>query len=295
MEVSSAYFPPFVKYPESTIEAIKSDSELKRMMPNLLNTLFVPHGSPTFALDPGAAGAAMRDVIGLFAKPRAIIVVSAHWDTAVPTVSTASQLETIYDFYGFPEALYTIKYPAVGSPEGAQEVVQALKKRFAQVNTDATRGLDHGAWSPLRHMFPKADVPIIPVSIQSHAGTAHALALGEALEELTHQGFLVIGSGNITHNLGDFRLAAMQSGHTPAYVEGFANWVETQMSGKHWQQLLDYRLHSPEGVRSHPSEDHFLPLFVALGAAGKAASAKAFFRGISNHVIAMDGYSFSNG
>jgi 4,5-DOPA dioxygenase extradiol len=121
------------------------------------------------------------------------------------------------------------------------------------------------------------------------------MAMGEALEELTHQGFLVIGSGNITHNLGDFRFASMQGGHTPAYVEAFANWVETQMIGKHWQQLIDYRQLSPEGVRSHPSEDHFLPLFVAIGAAGKNATAEAFFRGISNNVIAMDGYAFLDG
>lgn len=264
-------------------------------MPNLLNTLFVPHGSPTFALNPGAAGLAMSEVVNRLAQPRAIIVISAHWDTAVPTVSTATHLETIYDFYGFPEALYALKYPAMGSPDAAQEVVKALKKKFEQVATDPTRGLDHGAWSPLRQMFPKAEVPIIPVSIQSHAGTANAMAMGEALEELTHQGFLVIGSGNITHNLGDFRLASMQGGHTPAYVEAFANWVETQMIGKHWQQLIDYRQLSPEGVRSHPSEDHFLPLFVAIGAAGKNATAEAFFRGISNNVIAMDGYAFLDG
>jgi len=167
----------------------------------------------------------MSQLTDLLAKPRAIIVVSPHWDTAVPTVSTATQLETIYDFFGFPEALYRIKYPATGYPEGAQEVVKALQKRFKQVATDPARGLDHGAWTPLRQMFPDADIPIIAVSIQSHAGTAHALTMGEALEELTHQGYLVIGSGNITHNLGDYRMAAMQGGQTPEYVQTFADWV----------------------------------------------------------------------
>lgn len=262
-------------------------------MEPLKNALFVPHGSPTFALDPGAAGSAMAQLPALLPTPRAIIVVSPHWDTEVITVSTATKLETIYDFYGFPEALYRIKYPAKGNPEAALEVVAALQKRFKQVNTDPTRGLDHGAWTPLRQMFPNADIPVIAVSIQSHAGTAHALAMGEALEELTHQGFLVIGSGNITHNLGDLRMAAMQGGRTPAYVQTFADWVEVQVTGHHVQNLIDYRQHSPEGVRSHPTEDHLLPLFVAMGAAGKGASAKAFFRGISSYVIAMDGYTFN--
>jgi len=261
-------------------------------MEQLRNALFVPHGAPTFALDSGAAGVAMRQLATQFDKPRAIIVISPHWDTEIPTVSTATELETIYDFYGFPDELYRIKYPAKGYPEGAQEVVKALQKRFSQVATDPTRGLDHGAWTPLRQMFPDADIPIIAVSIQSHAGTTHALAMGEALEELTHQGFLVIASGNITHNLGDYRMAALQGGQTPAYVQTFADWVEIQMIAKNVQQLLDYRQHSREGVRSHPAEDHLLPLYVAMGAAGKDASAKAFFRGISSYVIAMDGYTF---
>ena len=261
-------------------------------MEQLRNALFVPHGAPTFALDSGAAGVAMRQLATQFDKPRAIIVISPHWDTEIPTVSTATELETIYDFYGFPDELYRIKYPAKGYPEGAQEVVKALQKRFSKVATDPTRGLDHGAWTPLRQMFPNADIPIIAVSIQSHAGTAHALAMGEALEELTHQGFLVIASGNITHNLGDYRMAALQGGQTPAYVQTFADWVEVQMTAKNVQQLLDYRQHSREGVRSHPAEDHLLPLYVAMGAAGKDASAKAFFRGISSYVIAMDGYTF---
>jgi 4,5-DOPA dioxygenase extradiol len=104
---------------------------------------------------------------------------------------------------------------------------------------------------------------------------------------------LVVGSGNITHNLGDYRMAAMQGGQTPDYVQTFADWVESELTEKHIQRMMDYRQHSPEGVRSHPTEDHLLPLFVAIGAAGKDASAHAFYRGISSYVIAMDGYTFT--
>ena len=260
-------------------------------MEQLRNSLFVPHGAPTFALDPGAAGVAMSQLARQLPTPRAIIVVSPHWDTAIPTVSTATQLETIYDFYGFPEALYRIKYPATGCPEGAQEVVKALKKRFSQVATDPTRGLDHGAWTPLRQMFPDADIPIIAVSIQSHAGTAHALAMGEALEELTHQGFLVIGSGNITHNLRDLMILRRQGGSAPDYVQEFADWVHSRMMEQDTSGLMAYRSQAA-GERAHPTDEHLLPLFSAIGAVGQQAQASAFFRGISDDVIAMDGYTF---
>jgi len=237
-------------------------------METLRNAVFVPHGAPTFALDPGAAGAAMSQLARQLPTPRAIIVVSPHWDTAVPTVSTATQLETIYDFYGFPEALYRIKYPATGCPEGAQEVVAALQKRFDHVATDPTRGLDHGAWTPLRQMFPDADVPIVPLSMQMHGGPAHAYRIGQALSALTEKNIWVIGSGNITHNLRDWHMVASTNGQTPAYVQGFADWVEEKLKVHDAQALIHYRQHSAQGRQAHPSEDHLLPLFVALGAAG---------------------------
>ena len=260
----------------------------------LRNVLFVPHGAPTFALNPGAAGAAMRQVAQQLPTPRAVVVVSPHWETALPTVGLATQLETIHDFYGFPGPLYDIHYPATGCPEAAREVVAALQAHGFEVQTDAQRGLDHGAWIPLRQMFPDADVPVIPLSVQSHAGPAHAYRIGQALAGLAAQNIWVVGSGNVTHNLGDLRLARMQGDRTPAYVQVFADWLAKHLAQGDLDSLLNYRQHSPEGVRAHPSEEHLLPLFTALGAAGPDAVPQAFHRGISDCVIAMDGYAFQS-
>lgn len=261
-------------------------------MNTLRNVLFVPHGSPMQALNPGAAGAALQQVTAQLTAPRAIVVISPHWETRTPTVGMATQLETIHDFYGFSPALYELKYPATGAPEVASEVAQALQAQGFEVHTDAQRGLDHGAWMPLRQMFPDADVPIIPLSVQSHAGPAHAYKIGQALAGLAEHNIWIVGSGNITHNLGDWRTASLQGGQTPAYVQAFTNWLAERLAQSDIESLLHYREHSPAGVRAHPSEEHLLPFFTALGAAGPGAVAQAFHRGISDYVIAMDGYAF---
>ena len=255
------------------------------------SVLFVPHGSPMFALHPGAAGAAMTQVAAQLGTPRAIVVVSPHWETAVPTVGFATRPETIHDFGGFDPRLYEMQYPATGCPEVAAQVVNALQAAGLPVAQDAQRGLDHGAWIPLRQMFPDADVPVVPLSVQSHLGPEHAYRVGQALAGLAQQGILVVGSGNITHNLRDFMVVRMQGGATPAYVQTFADWIHTHMTERDVPGLLAYRQQA-SGQRAHPSDEHLLPLFTALGAAGADAQAEAFFRGISDHVIAMDGYAF---
>lgn len=254
--------------------------------------LFVPHGSPMFALHPGAAGAAMSQVASHMGTPRAIVVVSPHWETALPTVGTASQMATLHDFGGFDPRLYEIQYPATGCPEAAQQVVSALQAAGLPTATDAARGLDHGAWVPLRQMFPDAEIPVIPLSLQHHGGPAHAYRVGQALAPLTQQGFLVVGSGNVTHNLRDWQLSRLTGQATPAYVHEFADWVHAQMRAQHVDALLNYRQTQAAGVRAHPRDEHLLPLFTALGAAGNDAQPEAFYRGIDDHVIAMDGYAF---
>lgn len=265
------------------------------LMKTFRNVLFVPHGPPTFALNPGAAGAAMSEVVHKLSPPRAIVVVSPHWDTRMPTVSAATQLETIHDFYGFPAALYALQYPAKGSDAVAREVAAALRLAGLDVVDDSQHGLDHGAWQPLRQMFPDAEVPIVPVSMQAHAGPAHALRMGQALSALTETGIWVVASGNITHNLADWHVAVSTGGQTPAYVQRFADWVHDKLIAHEHTQLLSYRQHNADGRQAHPSEDHLLPLFVAIGAAGPDARAQAFYRGISDYVISMDGYAFENG
>jgi 4,5-DOPA dioxygenase extradiol len=151
--------------------------------------------------------------------------------------------------------------------------------------------LDHGAWIPLRQMFPNADVPVVPLSVQSHLGPEHALRVGQALASLAQQGILVLASGNITHNLRDLMAVRMQGGATPAYVQNFADWIHTHLTASDVFSLLAYRQQAA-GQRAHPTDEHLLPLFTALGAAGADAQTQAFYRGISDHVIAMDGYIF---
>ncbi len=255
--------------------------------------LFVPHGAPTFALRPGAAGAALVRQAQSLAARRAIVIVSAHWDTAVPTVGFADRLETIHDFSGFPDELYAIRYPATGCREAAEEVVAAIRNAGLPVEKDAERGLDHGAWVPLRLMFPEADVPVIPLSIQSRGGPAQAYRLGQALAPLAARGFLVIASGNVTHNLRDYQLAARSGGQTPAYVREFSDWMANRLAAHDLPALLDYRQQAPGAVQAHPSDEHLLPLYVALGAGGASAEAHRFHAGIDDYVIAMDAYSFS--
>lgn len=269
---------------------------LSAQLPSRLPTLFVPHGAPTFALRPGMAGAAIHRFAQQLPSPRAIIMVSAHWDTDVPVVGTATRLETIHDFWGFPEALYDLRYPASGCPEAAQMVVQALERVGLPVEQDARRGLDHGAWVPLRLMFPEADVPVIPLSLQSRGGPAQALRLGRALAPLADQGFLVVGSGSLTHNLRDFQLANLQGGATPAYVRDFADWMGARLMAGDTPSLLDYREQAPEARRAHPADEHLLPLFVAYGAgfSGEMApQVERIYAGIDDHVIAMDAFAFS--
>lgn len=262
-------------------------------MPKLQPALFVPHGAPTFALRPGAAGAAMVAAARALALPRAIIIVSAHWDTAIPTVGFAERPETIHDFWGFPEELYSLRYPATGCREAANEVVAAIKAAGLPVGEDSEQGLDHGAWIPLRLMFPDADVPVIPLSIQSRGGPQQAYALGRALAPLAGRGFLVIASGNLTHNLRDYQLAARNNGQTPAYVRQFTDWLAEHLQAGDISTLLDYRRQAPGGAQAHPSDEHLLPLFVALGAGGDTAQAERFHAGIDDYVIAMDAYTFS--
>lgn len=255
--------------------------------------LFVPHGAPTFALHPGAAGAALSHIAAALPRPRAVIIVSAHWDTAEPTVGCAERPETIHDYWGFPPQLYSIRYPATGDKEAASEVLAALRQAGFAAGGDNGRGLDHGAWIPLRLMFPQADVPVIPLSIQAAQGPAHHLAVGAALAPLATRGFLVVASGNLTHNLGDFQTASMSGGAVPlAYVREFPDWIWQRLQAADVPALLDYRRLAPAAVRAHPRDEHLLPLYVALGAAGAGARAERCHAGVDDFVIAMDAFVF---
>lgn len=266
------------------------------MNPNVMNSplpaLFVPHGAPTFALSPGAAGAAMRGAAEALPRPRGIVVVSAHWEAEMATIGIAEDFDTIHDFWGFPAPLYDLLYPASGSLELAQEVHRALEVAGFPVAFDAGRGLDHGAWIPLRQMFPAADIPVVPLSLLHRQGPDAHFALGRALAPLLARGILVLASGNLTHSLRDYQVACMNGSGTPAYVGAFAAWMWEHLAAGDSAAVVDYRARAPEAARAHPSEDHLLPLHVALGAAGPAFAAERLYSGIDDLVLAMDAYAF---
>ncbi|MGE5492756.1 MAG: DODA-type extradiol aromatic ring-opening family dioxygenase [Actinomycetota bacterium] len=256
-----------------------------------LPVLFVPHGAPTFALQPGAAGAALAAAADSLPRPRAIVVVSPHWETANPTVGCAPRLDTIHDYWGFPEPLYGIRYPAEGDRAVAEEVFRRLDEHGFQPRLDDERGLDHGAWIPLRTMFPKGGIPVVPLSIQGGMGPDHHFRLGEALADLPRDGILLVASGNATHNLRDFQMALMQGTGTPGYVSSFADWLWESIAAGDTDSLLGYRQLAPSAARAHPTEDHLLPLHFALGAAGPGYRPERLYSGVDSFVLAMDGYA----
>ena len=255
-----------------------------------LPTLFLSHGSPMHAIAPGEAGRVWA-ALGQTLKPRAVLVASAHWETAVPMVTGSPKPQTIHDFGGFPAELYEIQYPARGAPELAEEIVGLLKQAGITAGIDGCRGLDHGAWVPLRHMFPVADVPIVQISVQPERGTAHHVELGRALAPLAADNVLIVGSGHATHNLRDFFSA--RAGSSPlTYARDFADWLHTRLLSRDIDALVRYRDAAPSAERAHPTEEHFLPLFVAWGAAGDGARAERIVEGLEAGALSMDSYAF---
>ena len=258
-----------------------------------LPAVFVSHGSPMLALDGGPTTGAWRGFAAGIPAPRAVLMVSAHWETAAPAVGGVAAPSTIHDFGGFPRPLYEIQYPAPGAPWLAVRVRDLLTAANLPAVVDNSRGIDHGAWVPLREMYPGADVPVAQLSLQPHLGTAHHYRLGEALAQLRGEGVLIVGSGSMTHNLRDMVFGADEhSPRVPAYVPAFQNWMHEKLMAHDVAALLDYRRQAPGAVRAHPSEEHLLPLHVVLGAAGAASVPRRAWSAITEGALAMDVYTF---
>jgi 4,5-DOPA dioxygenase extradiol len=255
-----------------------------------LPSVFISHGSPMHALQPGPAGEAWQALGGRLPRPRAILIASAHWETNVPMLTGNARPETIHDFYNFPEPLYRLRYPAPGAPELAQRAQALLRNAGYTAAIDGCRGLDHGAWTPLLYAYPEHDVPVVQLSVQPALGPRHHLNLGMALRPLAEENVLVIGSGHLTHNLRDW---ARGQGRPEPYAREFQAWVFERLKEQDLEALLDYRSRAPHGVRAHPTDEHFLPLFVALGAAQESAKPERIYDAIDSGVLAMDAYVFS--
>jgi len=256
-----------------------------------LPTVFLSHGAPTHATEPGAAGRAWEALGRALPRPRAILMASAHWETALPLLTGNPKPQTIHDFGGFPRELYALQYPAPGAPELATRAVALLKDAGITAGVDGCRGLDHGAWVPVLHMYPAHDVPVVQVSVQTEMGPAHHVALGRALAPLAADGVLIVGSGHATHNLRDWATHRGRREPLP-YVQAFAQWVGERLTDGDTAALIDYRERAPEAVRAHPTEEHFLPLHVAWGAAPEGARAERIVHGVEAGALAMDAWVF---
>lgn len=259
----------------------------------MLPTLFLSHGSPMLAVEPGVYGAAWRQIAAGLPRPDAILVVSAHWTTAQPALTLAAQPATVHDFGGFPPALYALRYPVPGAPDVARTAARLLVDADITVQLDPDRGLDHGAWVPLLHMYPEADIPVTQLSVQPGRDAAWHLALGRALRPLRGRNVLVVASGSLTHNLRDFDFAEFGVDRALPYVKDFQAWMEATLASGDTARLADWSRQAPAAARAHPTPEHLLPLFVAYGAAGERPALARPLANYSGGALAMDCYVFS--
>lgn len=253
--------------------------------------LFVSHGAPDMVLGRSPTRTFLTGLGGLLpAAPRAILVVSAHWRAGVPTVGTAARPATIHDFYGFPEPLYRLHYPAQGDAALAARVRDLLLAAGLPVAEDAERGLDHGAWTPLMLAWPAADVPVVGLSLAETDAAGH-LAIGEALAPLADENVLVLASGSLTHDLRGFFHHRAAGGGEADYAAAFADWVAEAVTTGDLDALADWRKRAPHGPDNHPTDEHLMPLMVAAGA-GAGRSPRLLHRAVEGRVLRLDAWGW---
>ncbi|AZO86682.1 dioxygenase [Stutzerimonas stutzeri] len=251
-------------------------------------SLYISHGSPMLALEPGASGPALARLAAEIPRPKAIVIVSAHWESNELLVSGNPQPETWHDFGGFPKALFEVQYPAPGDPRLAAEVTELLKTAGFPARIDNNRPFDHGVWVPLSLMYPQADIPIVQVSLPTRAGPALQTRVGHALASLREHGVLLIGSGSITHNLRELDWHAGPESVEP-WALAFRDWMIEKLAANDEAALHDYRAQAPHAVRNHPSDEHLLPLYFARAAGGQFSIAH---QGFTMGALGMDIYRF---
>jgi len=258
--------------------------------------LFLSHGSPDTVIADTQAADWLRHLAEQLPRPRAIVVASAHFEVSGGVaVSADPKPETIHDFGGFAPELYAMRYPAPGEPELARRIASDLQAVGFAARAVDKRGFDHGVWVPLKLIYPEADIPVISVSVDPRQGPEHHFRLGQALAGLGADGVLVIGSGSFTHNLGE-AFKALRTGNrtaaVPQWVRDFTGWMNDHLATHDLEALLDYRKSAPFAVENHPTDEHLLPLYVALGAAGEAGTASLIHDSAEFGVLAMSMWRF---
>jgi 4,5-DOPA dioxygenase extradiol len=266
---------------------------------NRLPSIFVSHGSPMTALEPGAAGAFMKilgpRISATFGRPKAILAISAHTAARAPVLLASERHEAVYDFGGFDPKLHTLRYDARGAPALAQRVASLMGAAGLAVHLSPEGGLDHGNWTPLRYMFPDADIPILPLAFVPSQSPAQQFALGAALAPLADDGVLVLASGSITHNLRRVFSTGMRGPvDAPEIAESraFRDWMLARSEARDWDALFDYRARAPHAADMHPTDEHLLPWYVAAGAGGRESTPHRLHDSVTYGCLGMDAYAF---
>jgi len=257
-----------------------------------LPAVFVSHGAPTLAIESHEPTHAFLKELGKTMAPRAIVCISAHWEAREPTISAGQAPATIHDFYGFPEALYRIRYGAPGDPALAARVRDLLAGAGIAAELDDHRGLDHGAWVPLSLAWPRADVPVLQLSVQSALGAAHHAALGRALAPLRDEGILILGSGGATHDLRRASLGGDTDPPVPPDVRAFEEWLVDGVEAGATADLVAWTERAPYARQNHPTPEHFLPLFVPLGAASDGTKGRVLHRTFAYGALSMAAFAW---
>lgn len=251
--------------------------------------LFISHGGPDVLINESPARHVWQAHAASLPRPRGIVIMSAHYLALQPLIGSAPQWRTVHDFGGFPRELYQLNYPAHGDAALAQQVSDALGAAGIAHQHDPADGMDHGTWVPLLMMYPQADIPVVTLSTLPRQDAAAHYRLGQALAGLAAQDILIIGSGSVTHNL-----YALGAPGTPAqpWAQGFADWVAQRLQQGDVAGLLNWQADAPFGKQNHPTDEHLLPLFFALGAAN-GRPARSLHRGIEYASVTMDAWDFA--
>ena len=253
--------------------------------------LFVSHGAPTFALNGGSLGQELNVIGRSLTHIKAILAISPHWQTNHLTLTTGTKLSTIHDFYGFGDELNNIQYPASGDPVIARYIKELLQRHSYIVEEDLERGLDHGVWSVLIHLLPKAQIPIIQLSMPSNLTPRLAYELGKILSQIRKDNILLLASGGVTHNLYELKPQNYQASN---YVSEFTAWIRKVISNDDHEALIKYRELAPHSERAHPTDEHLLPLMIAYGARKKDEKTQIIKGEVTYGVINMESYMWAN-
>ncbi|HZG17726.1 MAG TPA: class III extradiol ring-cleavage dioxygenase [Candidatus Bathyarchaeia archaeon] len=256
----------------------------------MTTSLFLAHGSPMLVIEDHAYTQFLKQLAASMPRPKAIVIFTAHWESPVQLISGASAYETIYDFYGFPDELYQVTYPAKGEPALAKKIQHLFADAGIPSEIDLERGLDHGAWSVLKLLYPEADIPVIALSVNPSLSNEQQYKIGKALASLRNEEVLIIGSGGTVHNL---RRINWDGGQAESWAVQFDDWFQEKLTVWDTQQVFDYERLAPHAQAAVPRNEHFIPLLLAMGTADETRKAQLLHRSYQLGTLSLSGWQFA--